>query len=147
MSRTRERAIFRAKKWKATVELYGELTALIILANETPTAFFAPCMKGQSGASSCRLCVVIRTVYASFVVALAFCGSASANWFNKSEEYLAACQKEAVQRFYKDASSHDVRRHIYLCMIAHGYAFKASCGQEGWAMPDCYRLKWKTEGR
>jgi hypothetical protein len=26
----------RAKKWKATVELYGELTALINLANETP---------------------------------------------------------------------------------------------------------------
>jgi hypothetical protein len=32
-------------------------------------------------------------------------------------------------------------------MIAHGYAFKESCGEEGWVKPDCYRLKYKTEGR
>ena len=51
--------------------------------------------------------------------------------FNKSEQYLAACQDEAVRRHYKDMSSEDGRRHIYLCMIAHGYAFKESCGKEG----------------
>ena len=35
---------------------------------------------------------------------------------------------------------------VYLCMIAHGYAFKGFCGSEGWLKPDCYRLKYKTEG-
>jgi len=40
-----------------------------------------------------------------------------------------------------------VRRHIYLCMIAHGYAFKEFCHEEGWLKPDCYRLKYKSEGR
>jgi hypothetical protein len=73
--------------------------------------------------------------------------SAWANWFNKSEEYLAGCRDEAVRKYYKDPSSADVRRHIHLCMIAHGYAFKASCNEKGWLDPDCYRLKYKTEGR
>ena len=35
---------------------------------------------------------------------------------------------------------------VDLCMIAHGYAFKGFCGSEGWLKPDCYRLKYKTEG-
>jgi hypothetical protein len=93
------------------------------------------------------LCAVMRTLNVTFIVTLAFCASASANWFNKSEQYLAACQNEAVRRYYKDTSSEDVRRHIYLCMTAHGYAFKASCDEKGWVDPDCYRLKFKTEGR
>jgi hypothetical protein len=62
---------------------------------------------------------------------LAFFVSASANWFNKSEQYLAACQDEAVRRHYKDMSSEDGRRHIYLCMIAHGYASKESSVKRG----------------
>ena len=97
---------------------------------------------------------MIRTVQVAFIVALAFgivplaFGSpASANWFNKSEQYLAACQNEAGLRYHRDTSSEDVQRHIYLCMIAHGYAFRASCNEEGWVRPDCYRLKYKTEGR
>ena len=64
-----------------------------------------------------------HTVQVAFIVALAFgivplaFGSpASANWFNKSEQYLAACQNEAARRYYKDTSSEDVRRHIYMCM-------------------------------
>jgi hypothetical protein len=65
---------------------------------------------------------VTRTTYLTF--ASQFFVSASANWFNKSEQYLAACQDEAVRRHYKDMSSEDGRRHIYLCMIAHGYASK-----------------------
>jgi hypothetical protein len=89
----------------------------------------------------------VRTIYLNFIFALAFCASASANWFNKSEQFLAACQNEAVRRYYEDTSSEDVRRHIYLCMIAHGYAFRAHCDEEGWTRPDCYRLKYKTEGR
>jgi hypothetical protein len=95
----------------------------------------------------CILGTVTRASYLVFIFCLAFLASASANWFNKSEQYLAACQDEAVRRYYKDMSSEDGRRHIYLCMIAHGYAFKESCGKEGWLMPDCYRLKYKTEGR
>jgi hypothetical protein len=89
----------------------------------------------------------MRIVYVTCILALVSCASASANWFNKSEQYLAACQNEAARRYYKDTSSEDVRRHIYVCMIAHGYAFRASCDEEGWIKPDCYRLKYKTEGR
>jgi len=94
-----------------------------------------------------RLCAVMRTLSATFIVALAFCASASANWFNKSEQYLAGCQNEAIRRYYKDTSSEDVRRHIYLCMTAQGYVFRESCDEKGWVNPDCYRLKFKTEGR
>ena len=94
-----------------------------------------------------RLCAVLRTLNVTFIVALAFCASASANWFNKSEQYLAACQNEAVHRYYKDISSEHVRRHIYLCMTAHGYVFRATCDEKGWVNPDCYRLRFKTEGR
>ena len=90
---------------------------------------------------------VKRTVYLTFILASAFCASASANWFNKSEQYLAACQDEATRRYYKDTSSQDVRRHIYLCMTAHGYVFKESCDEEGWVRPECYRLRYKIEGR
>jgi hypothetical protein len=93
------------------------------------------------------LCTMIRAGYLVFFFGFAFIASASANWFNKSEQYLAACGNEASNRFYKDISSEDGRRHIYLCMIAHGYAFREGCGKEGWVKPDCYRLKYKTEGR
>jgi len=31
-------------------------------------------------------------------------------------------------------------------MIAHGYAFKEFCHEEGWLKPDCYRLKYTSEG-
>ena len=89
----------------------------------------------------------MRTIFVILILILSLCGSASANWFNNSEKYLAACQNEAVHRYYKDTSSEDVRRHIYLCMIAHGYAFKEFCHEEGWLKPDCYRLKYKSEGR
>jgi len=75
----------------------------------------------------------MRTLNVTFIVALAFCASASANWFNESEQYLAAGQNEAVRRYYKDISSEDVRRHIYLCMTAHGYVFRATCDEKGWA--------------
>jgi hypothetical protein len=34
-----------------------------------------------------------------------------------------------------------------LCMLAHGYAFKSGCDENGWLDPGCYRLKYKTEGR
>ena len=88
----------------------------------------------------------MRTVFVILILILSLCGSASANWFNNSEKYLAACQNEAVHRYYKDTSSEDVRRHIYLCMIAHGYAFKEFCHEEGWLKPDCYRLKYTSEG-
>jgi hypothetical protein len=90
---------------------------------------------------------LLRIVYRAVIFALFFCGSASANWFNQSEQYLAACQEEALRRYYKDTSHADVRRHIYLCMLAHGYAFRASCDERGWLSPECYRLKFKTEGR
>jgi hypothetical protein len=95
----------------------------------------------------CMLCTITRTGYLGFIFGMACFASASANWFNKSEQYLAACGNEASHRFHKDISSEDGRRHIHLCMIAHGYAFKQSCGEEGWLKPDCYRLKFKTEGR
>jgi hypothetical protein len=49
-----------------------------------------------------------------------------------------------IDRYYEDTSSEDVRRHI---MIAHGYIFKEFCHEEGWPKPDCYRLKYKSEGR
>jgi hypothetical protein len=89
----------------------------------------------------------MRTGFLIVILLASLCRSASANWFNKSEQHLAACQDEAVRRYYKDMSSEDGRRHIYLCMIAHGYAFKEACGKEDWVKPDCYRLKYKTEGR
>ena len=95
----------------------------------------------------CKLATVMRTVHLTFVLVLAFSASASANWFNKSEEYLAACEREAAHRYYKDTSSKDVRRHVYSCMIAHGYVFQKVCDEEGWIKPDCYRLRFKTEGR
>jgi len=88
-----------------------------------------------------------RTAYLTVTFCLAFVACASANWFNKSEQYLAGCQDEAVRRYHKAMSSEDGRRHIYVCMIAHGYVFKESCHEEGWLKPDCYRLKYKTEGR
>ena len=88
-----------------------------------------------------------RSGYLILFIGLASFDSASANWFNKSEEFLAACANEASRRFYKDVSSEEGRRHIHLCMIAHGYAFKEICGKDGWTKPDCYRLKYKTEGR
>jgi hypothetical protein len=80
-------------------------------------------------------------------VLLTLCASVRANWFNRSEDYLADCELEAQRRYYKSTSSHDVRRHIYLCMLAHGYAFRSSCDEAGWLDPGCYRLKYKTEGR
>ena len=36
-------------------------------------------------------------------------------------ESFTACEDEAVCRYYKDTSSEDVRRYIYLCMTAQGY--------------------------
>ena len=90
---------------------------------------------------------MLRTGYLILLFAMANFASASANWFNRSEQYLAACGNEASSRFHKDISSEDGRRHIYLCMIAHGYAFKEACDKDGWVKPDCYRLKYKTEGR
>ncbi len=89
----------------------------------------------------------MRTVYLTLFLVFTSWASAWANWFNKSEEYLTRCQDRAVHRYYKDTSSADVRRHIYLCMIAHGYAFKALCDENAWLDPDCYRLRYKTEGR
>jgi hypothetical protein len=86
----------------------------------------------------------MRTVFVIPILILSLCGSASANWFNKSEKHLTTCQNEAVHRYYEDTSSEDVRRHI---MIAHGYIFKEFCHEEGWPKPDCYRLKYKSEGR
>jgi hypothetical protein len=88
-----------------------------------------------------------RTAYLAVIFWVAFSAPASSNWFNQSEQYLAACQDEAVRRFHKHMSSENGQRHAYLCMLAHGYAFKQSCGKEGWVKPDCYRLKYKTEGR
>ncbi len=90
---------------------------------------------------------IIRTWYVGSMFYIAFFSCASANWFNRSEQYLAACGDEASHRFHKDIASEAGRRHIYLCMVAHGYAFKQSCGEEGWVKPDCYRLRYKTEGR
>ena len=89
----------------------------------------------------------MRTTLVAVVLLLALCASAGANWFNQSEQYLAGCQSEAERRYYKSTSSKDVRRHIYLCMLAHGYAFKSGCDEVGWLDPGCYRLKYKTEGR
>jgi hypothetical protein len=89
----------------------------------------------------------MRTSFLTLLFMFTLWTSASANWFNKSEEYLAGCRDEAVRKYYKDTSSVDVRRHIHLCMIAHGYAFKAGCDERGWLDPHCYRLKYKTEGR
>jgi hypothetical protein len=88
-----------------------------------------------------------RTAFFTAIFWSVFLTSASANWFNGSEQYLAACQDKAVRRYHKSVSSDEVRQHIYQCMIGHGYAFRDSCNQEGWANPDCYRLKYKTEGR
>ena len=89
----------------------------------------------------------MRTTLVAVTLLLALCASAEANWFNKSEQYLAGCQNEAERRYFKDTSSNDVRRHIHLCMLAHGYAFKSGCDKAGWLDPGCYRLKYKTEGR
>ena len=89
----------------------------------------------------------MRTTLIAVILLLAFYASAGANWFNKSERYLVDCQLDAEHRYYKSTSSPDVRRHIYLCMLAHGYAFRSSCDEAGWLDPDCYRLKYKTEGR
>jgi hypothetical protein len=88
-----------------------------------------------------------RTSYVAVIFWSVFLASASANWFNRSEQYLAACQDEAVRRYHKNVSTYDGRQHIYQCMIAHGYAFRESCDKESWTNPDCYRLKYKTEGR
>jgi hypothetical protein len=95
----------------------------------------------------CKLSGVTRSVLIALVLSAAFCVGASANWFNQSEQYMAACEKEAARRYHHDTSSADVRRHIHLCMTGHGYKLRAACGEEGWAKPDCYQLKYKTEGR
>ena len=89
----------------------------------------------------------MRTTLVAVILHLSLCASAEANWFNKSEQYMAGCQSEAERRYFKDTSSNDVRRHIHLCMLAHGYAFKTGCHEAGWLDPGCYRLKYKTEGR
>ena len=91
--------------------------------------------------------MAMRTTSIVVTLLVALCSSAEANWFNKSEQYLADCQSEAERRYYKNTSSKDVRRHIYLCMLAHGYVFKSDCDENGRLNPGCYRLKYKTEGR
>ncbi len=88
-----------------------------------------------------------RSLAIALIVSSAFCAGASANWFNQSEQYLAACEKEAARLYHHDTMSAEVRRHIHLCMIAHGYKLRSACGEEGWVKRDCYRLKYKTEGR
>lgn len=95
----------------------------------------------------CKLSSVTRSVLIALILSPVFCVGASANWFNQSERYMAACEKEAARTYHHDISSEDVRRHIHLCMIAHGYKLRATCGGKGWAKPDCYRLRYKTEGR
>lgn len=71
---------------------------------------------------------------------------ARAGWLDQAGHYLGECQKEAAFR-YKTASGHAVRRHIHLCMIAHGYVFRHGCGETGWTDEACYRTRWKWEGR
>ena len=84
----------------------------------------------------------------SLIIGLCFfCASTRAGWLDKSEQYLTACQDEAMRRYYKDLSSYDVRRHAHLCMLGHGYVFKDSCGEDGWLSPSCYRVRYKWEGR
>jgi hypothetical protein len=89
----------------------------------------------------------MRTVFLALFLVILFCGSVGANWFNRSEEYMAGCRDEAVKRYFRDTTSPDVRRRIHLCMLAHGYALRSSCDEKGWLDPGCYRLKFKTEGR
>ena len=83
----------------------------------------------------------MRTTLVAVLLLLGLCASAGANWFNQSEQYLAGSQSEAEHRYYRSTSSKDVRHHIYLCMLAHGYAFKSGCDENGWLDPGCYRLK------
>jgi hypothetical protein len=89
-----------------------------------------------------------RSFCLSLIIGLCFfCGSTRAGWLDKSEQYLTACQDEAMRRYYRDLSSYDVRRHAHLCMLGHGYVFKDSCGEDGWLSPSCYRVRYKWEGR
>ena len=53
---------------------------------------------------------VRHTTYLAAIFWLVFFASASANWFNKSEQYLAACQDETVRRYHRNISSEDGRR-------------------------------------
>jgi hypothetical protein len=78
---------------------------------------------------------------------LALITPASANLFNQSETYLAACEQEAHRRYFMGKESKAVRHHVYLCMLAHRYKFRDSCDETGWTDPSCYRLLYKTEGR
>jgi hypothetical protein len=89
----------------------------------------------------------MRITLTAFSILLVLYESAAANWFNRSEQYLADCELEAQRRYYETSSHADVRRHIYLCMIAQGYAFRSGCDEADWLDPNCYRLKYKTEGR
>ena len=95
--------------------------------------------------SGCDLVHLARNAHHSRCncYSLGLCVAAGANWFNRSEQYLAGCQSEAERRYYKSTSSKDVRHHIYLCLLGHGYALKSGCDDDGWLDPGCYRLKYK----
>ena len=91
----------------------------------------------------------MRTALLTTFLFFTLWASASANWFNQSEAYLAACQDEAVRRYHKGTSSEDVRRHILSCACSLTVTlFENFCDRRRTGFDaDCYRLKYKTEGR
>jgi hypothetical protein len=77
----------------------------------------------------------------------AFAPHAYANWFNRSETYLAACEQEAQHKYFMGKESKTVRHYVHLCMLARRYKYRERCDESGWTDPSCYRLIYKTEGR
>ncbi len=88
-----------------------------------------------------------RIFLSSVGFVLACLATAQAGWLDRSDKYLADCQREAQHRYYATTSSFVVRRHAHLCMLAHGYLYRETCDEGGWLNANCYRLRYKWEGR
>jgi hypothetical protein len=87
-----------------------------------------------------------RYLLAAFLMSFALASPALAGWFDRSESYLKECEAEAAHRFRINSGPH-FEKHVHLCMLALGYVYLPACDRSGWLDANCYRGRWKWEGR
>jgi len=80
------------------------------------------------------------------IASLALAAPVSAGWFDQSNSYLKECEAEAAHRF-RTTSGHHFAKHVHVCMLALGYVYLPTCDDTGWLDANCYRGRWKWEGR
>jgi hypothetical protein len=87
-----------------------------------------------------------RYLLLTSALTFALAAPASAGWFDRSDSYLKECEAEAAFRF-RTSSGPYFAKHVHLCMLALGYVYLPTCDKTGWLDPNCYRGRWKWEGR